>query len=204
MATITVVGRAQVSVQPDQVSLALTVEEVRLTATEALAEVATRARTVLALLEELGIGPAARAMAGVSVSEAGEHRDGTWQHRGWRASERITVQTSDAAVAGRLLGEAVERASARVEGPWWTVSQEHPARTEALASAAADARVRAESLAGGLGVRLGALVDAVESGGQRPEPRGGAMRVASADVPFEPGEVAVAAAVSVTWQVEQA
>ncbi len=204
MASLTVVGRAQVSTPPDEGSLALTVESVRPAASEALAEVGERARTLLALLDELGIGPAARTTTGVSVSEAGEHRDGIWQHRGYRASERLTVTTGDAATVGRLLGEAVEQAGARVEGPWWTVSPGNPARADALRAAAGDARTRAEALAAGLGMRLGALVEAVETGAHRPEPRGMAMKAMAADVPIEAGEATVAASLSVTYQVEQA
>ncbi len=177
MATLTVVGRAQVSVPPDEASLGLTVEAVRPSAPEALADVAERARALIGLFGELGVEPAARTTTGVSVSEAGEHRDGTWQHRGYRASERLTVTVGAAETIGRLLAEGVERAGARVDGPWWTVSVSNPARGEALQAAAGDARARAEALAAGLGVRLGALVEAVEGGAraQPPEPRGAAV-----------------------------
>jgi uncharacterized protein YggE len=201
MATLTVLGRAEVSVPPDEASLALSVESVRSTAAEALADVAGRMRSLLGLLDELGVGSAARTTSGVSVSEAGEHRDGTWQHRGYRASERLTVSVGDAETVGRLLGEAVQRADARAEGPWWAVSSSNPARAGAIRAAAGDARVRAEALASGLGVRLGALVEAVEGGATRPEPRA-AMKAMAVDVPVEAGEARVAASVSVTFQVE--
>lgn len=204
MATLTVVGRATVSVPPDEASLALTVEAVRPAAPEALADVAERARTLIALLDELGVGPPSRTTSGVSVAEEGEHRDGTWQHRGYRASERFTVTVSDAATVGRVLAEAVERVGARVEGPWWKVAVANPARAEALRAAAGDGRLRAEALAAGLGMQLGALVEAVETGAQRPEPRGYLSLAMSADVPIEAGEASVAASLSVTYQVETA
>ena len=176
MATLTVVGRSSVSTPPDEASLVLTVESVRPAAGEALSDVAERARTLVALLDELGVGAAARTTTGVSVGEAGEHRDGVWQHRGYRANERLTVTVGEAATVARVLADAVERAGAAVEGPWWSVSAAHPARADALRAAAGDARVRAEALAAGLGMRLGALVEAVETDAQRPVPRGALLR----------------------------
>jgi uncharacterized protein len=205
MATLTVVGRAQVSVPPDEASVAITVEAVRPGANDALADVAERARRVVALLDDLDVGPASRTTTGVMVSEAGEHVDGTWQHRGYRASERLTVRLDDAAKVGQLLGEAVERAEAQVDGPWWRVSLTNPGRAEALGAAADDARTRAEALAEGLGMRLGALVEAVESGAITPEPRlaPGVRALAAADVPVEAGEATVDASVSVKFQLER-
>ena len=205
MATLTVVGRAHVSVPPDEASVAISVESVRPGASEALDDVAERARTVIALLDELGVGPPARTTTGVMVSEAGEHVDGTWQHRGYRASERLTVRLDDAEKVGRLLGEAVERAESRIDGPWWRVSPTNPGRAEALGAAAGDARRRAEALAAGLGMRLGALVEAVEAGATIPEPRftPGLQAMAVADVPVEPGEATVEASVSVKFQLER-
>lgn len=203
MATVTVIGRGEVSTPPDEASVAITVDAVRSTAAEAVADVAERARALLGVLDELGIGTADRQTAGVSVAEEGEHRDGTWQHRGYRASERLRVRLRDAETVGRLLGAAVERVGAKVDGPWWSVSVANAARAEALVRAAADARARAEALAGELGGRVGALVEAVESGALRPEPRMHALRLAAAEaLPVEAGETTIAASVSVTFQVE--
>jgi uncharacterized protein YggE len=204
MATVTVVGRGSVSTPPDEASLSLTVEAVRPTASDALSDVADRTRTLLALVDELGLGPASRTTTGVSVGEDGDYRDGVWQRRGYRASERLTVRAGDAATIAHVLGEAVERADASVEGPWWSVSAGHPARADALRVAAEDARVRAEALAAGLGTRLGALVEALETEARRPEPRGRATLAMTTDVPVERGETAVTAALSVTYQVDPA
>jgi uncharacterized protein YggE len=203
MATVTVIGRAEVSCPPDEASLTIVVDAVRQLPAEALGDAAERSRELVALLDELGIGRPARQTTGVSVSEEGEHRDGTWQRRGYRASERFTVRSGDVATIGRLLADAVDRIGARVEGPWWSVSVANPARADALARAAADARARAEALVAELGGTIGAMVEAVETGAVRPEPRLGAMRQVSFDaVPVEAGETTIAASVAVTFQVE--
>jgi uncharacterized protein len=205
MATIKVTGRAQVSVPPDDATLALSVDAVAPTPTEALEEVGARARTLIALLDELDIPAADRTTSGLAVVEAGEHdNQGRWQHRGYRASERLTVSVSDLETIGTLLGEAVARAQTRVHGPWWAVAPDNPARHEALRAAAEDARRRAEVLAEGLGVRVGAVVDAVE-GFSTPYERGGLdFAPVSAPPPIEAGETAITTAVTVSFQVEQA
>jgi uncharacterized protein len=207
MATIKVTGRAQVSVPPDEATVALSVEAVAPQPSEALDEVGTRARELIALLDELGIPAAKRVTSGLSVGEAGEHdAQGRWQQRGYRASERFTVDVSDPETIGELLGEAAARAQARVQGPWWTVALDNPARDEALQTAAEDARRRAEALARGLEVRVGALVDAVEVEWFPTTYARGALDFASvsAPTPIEAGESTISAAVTVSFQVEQA
>ena len=207
MATIKVTGRAQVSVPPDEASVALYVESVAQQPSEALEEVGARARELIALLDELGIPAAKRVTSGLAVGEAGEHdAQGRWQQRGYRASERFTVDIADPETIGKLLGEAAARAQARVQGPWWTVALDNPARGEALQAAAEDARRRAEALARGLDVRLGAITDALEVEWFPTTYARGALDFASvgAPPPIEGGESAISAAVTVSFQVEPA
>jgi uncharacterized protein YggE len=96
MAPVTTIGRGEVGVPPDEAALVLTIDAVRPTAAEALRDIGERARSLVALLDELGIESGARQTTGVSVSEEGEHREGVWQLRGYRASERLKVRTGDA------------------------------------------------------------------------------------------------------------
>ena len=113
---------------------------------------------------------------------------------------------SDPETIGELLGEAAARAQARVLGPSWSVALDNPARDEALQAAAEDARRRAEALARGLDVRVGAIVDAVEVEWFPTTYARGALDFASvsAPPPIEAGESAISAAVTVSFQVEQA
>jgi uncharacterized protein len=145
MATITVSGYGEVSVPPDEATLTFGVESVAAAPRDAMSEVAESARKLVELLDELEIPPAKRATTGVQLSEAGEHdQQGRWQHRGFRAVERLTVAVGPE-VLGELIGAAVDRAGARVEGPYWRVATDNPARKDALRAAAANARERAEA-----------------------------------------------------------
>jgi hypothetical protein len=206
MATVTVRGRATVPVTPDEVTLGLTVEALEGTAAAAFAEASRRAGELAALCDALGVPPAARSTARVSLAEHGEHdRDGRWHHRGFSATSRVAVTLGEAELAIRLLSEAVARAAVRVDGPVWGVADDNPAHEEARRRAAADARRRASDYVEALGARLGAIESIAEPGtGPPPGPRPlRAAALAEADMPLEAGEQEVAAAVDVTFVVEQ-
>jgi uncharacterized protein len=203
MATITVNGYGEVSVPPDEGTLTFSVESVAATPREATSEVAEQARALVGLLDELEIPAGKRSTTGVLVSEAGEHdQQGRWQHRGFRAAESLTVAAASGAL-GDLIGGAVERAQARVDGPRWQVAANNPARKEALQAAAENARTRAEAVAAGLGVRVGAVVEAKEEAAYHPVARQAAFgAMMEGAPPIEAGEMTVACTLSVTFQVE--
>jgi uncharacterized protein len=204
MATITVSGYGEVSVPPDEATLTFGFESVAATPRDAMSEVAGSARKLVELLDELEIPSGRRTTTGVQLSEAGEHdQQGRWQHRGFRAVERFTV-AAGSEVLGELIGAAVDRAGARVEGPYWQVATDNPARRDALRAAAANARERAEAVADELGVRVGAVVEAKEESGVHPLPRQRTFAAMAEAVPIEAGEATIACNLSVTFQVEPA
>jgi uncharacterized protein YggE len=211
MTSVTVQGSGLARTTPDEATLELSVEAVRPTPAEALAEVAERGDELVRLCGELGIGPERRVTSGATVAEHGDHVDGRWQHLGYRAESRLLVRVDQPELAGRLLAAAVDRARAKVAGPWWTVARDNPARLDACREAALDARRKAGAYAEALGARLGAIV-AVREPGTRvgwPEPRGDTVRfslaapTAAAPPALEGGELAVSATVEVEWALEQ-
>jgi uncharacterized protein YggE len=208
--TITVRGEGMARTAPDEATLELAVESLRPTPAEALADVAERGEALVTLCHEVGIGPERRVTSGATVAEHREHVDGSWQHRGYRATSTLVVRVEDAELVGRLLAGAVERAQARVAGPWWTIGRDNAARLEACREAARDARRKAEAYAEALGARLGAIV-AVREPGRQAGPRERGVRevfaMRSADEPGAPaveaGELEVTAAVIVRFALEQ-
>jgi uncharacterized protein YggE len=203
MATITVNGYGEVSVPPDEASMTFSLEAVDAEPREAMAKVAEPARTLVALLDELEIPAAKRTTTGVLVSEAGEYdNQGRWQHRGFRAAERLSVAAAPDTIS-ELIGSAVDRARTRVDGPRWGVASDNPARQQALQAAAENARERAEAVAAGLGVRVGAVAEAKEEAAVYPVARQATFAaMAEAGPPIEAGEMTIACTLSVTFQVE--
>jgi uncharacterized protein YggE len=119
---------------------------------------------------------------------------------------------TDATLVGRLMTEAASRAAAQIEGPWWRVLPNNPARLEACRQAAGDARAKAQAFAEALGGRLGPIAWIREStdqgyqGGPGAVFRAQPMAASSGPDPelaIEPGEFDVSAAVGVAFAFVQ-
>jgi uncharacterized protein len=206
MATVTVRGTGIAAGTPDEAALTLGVEPVRPTAADALADVAARTEELLSACRELGVAPGAITTAGVAVAEHGEtDSEGRWQHRGYRASNRVTVRVGEPELVGRLLTAAVDRVGTSVEGPAWRLLPENPAHAEAARLAALDARRRAEAYAAVLGARIGAIASVRDAGIRPPEPRPAmrAMAMEATALPVEAGEQLVTVVVEVEFTLEQ-
>ena len=208
MATVTVRGAASVAATPDEAGVAIELSDLRDTPEEAYGRVAERSDGLVQLLDELEVKRARRSSGGISVRPHVEYVEGREHHRGYRATARTTLRLEEAGLIARVLRDAVARAEARVDGPWWVVRPDNPARLEAARLAALDARAKAQTYADAPGVRLGAL-RRVREPRLGPAPRGveRATMAAVADAPtigVEPGELQVAAAVDVTYVLEPA
>lgn len=215
-AKVTVRGEATVRVRPDLAQLSLEIIKVDRHPDDAHADVARRSQAMDALLEELSVPKERRTTTGVSVRPEQEWSGNRWVRKGWRASNRVLVRLEDPSVLGRLVGEAVDRVEATVEGPWWTVSQQHPAWMEAYTGAAEQARTKAGAYAGALGCTLGAIAEIREPGtghgGEPPIARVAFSQSLAASasraveeapqIEVDPGEIEVSGAVEVTFALE--
>lgn len=190
-------------------------------ADDAHADVARRSQALDALLDELEVPKERRRSTGVSVRPEHSWSGSRWERKGWRASNGIALRLQDPSIVGRLVGDAVDRAEATVSGPWWSVTPEHPARTEVCAEAARRARAKAEAYAVALGMRLGHVLEIREPGTGHGEDDGhrsfavpvaapAAMQLADTDraaappprIDVDPGETEVYGSVEVTFALE--
>jgi uncharacterized protein YggE len=205
---ITVRGEAVVATTPDEVRFRLSVSAVRSRHTEALQDVTARSHELDALLDELGIPKTQRTTSGISIRENREWVEERSVHRGYEARASIVVRLLDPSIAGRLLEGAVDRAQALVDGPWWSVAGENPARLEACGDAARDARRKAEAFAEASGLGVGPIVsirEAVEApwrggGGML---SGGTRAVSAEEIGIEPGQLDVFASVTIAFAIER-
>jgi uncharacterized protein YggE len=207
---LTVRGQGVASAQPDEVALQIELTALEQTPESALDQVAARSEHLKAVLDELEIPAAARVTRGAIVREEHDYQNDRRVHRGYRAVNQVVVRLGDAGIIGRLMKDAASRAQARFEGPWWKVAPENPARAEACGLAAADARRKAEAYAEALGVRLGAIEAVSEPGlgagpgRYRRDPIHAMARSGGdAELEIEAGELEVAAAVEVTFHLEE-
>ncbi|HEX9093607.1 MAG TPA: SIMPL domain-containing protein, partial [Coriobacteriia bacterium] len=83
---------------------------------------------------------------------------------GYAASVSLRVTTRDLSKAGDLLEAGTKAGATEVWGPSLYLSETNEARTRAIDSAVADAKVRAERMAKAAGRSVGAVVSITEQG----------------------------------------
>jgi uncharacterized protein YggE len=197
--TVTVSGQGSTKVAPDTAV-------VRVAASHRAADVTTAFD---------GVTSAVDAMAAVAREHTEPERiassdfsvwpayDDQGRPAGFEARHGLVIGVADLAVAGRLLAGLAETVGNRltVESVSLEVGDPLAARTTAREAAFADARARAEHLAGLGGAFLGEVVRMVEGGASDApaEALGGRVMAMAKDVSFQPGQRSVGATVTVTW-----
>jgi len=195
--TVTVTGTGSVTAVPDQASFSFTVQTKAATASAALAKNGTDTKAVIAAVEATGVAEADIQTAQVSLDPV-MSSDGT-KIVGYGASDTIAVTKLAIAKAGAVVDAAVGAGATDVSGPSLTVSAQDDLYAKALAAAVAQAKSKAQVLAGAAGRTLGGVVTIVEGGGvATPLPFGAAK---SAGTPIEPGTQDIEATVTVTYSL---
>lgn len=188
--TVTVTGAGSVRAVPGRAQLSLGVESRAATAREALTANAREMRQVIVAIRAAG-GKDIQTQS-VSLSpQVGE--DGAVT--GFVASNTVTT-TVDVARSGTVIDAAVAAGANQVWGPSLSVGDADGLYRQALEAAVADARDKAEALAGAAGRTLGPVTTIVEGGGSTPVPM---LAKADAATPIEAGSQEIAASVTVTF-----
>jgi uncharacterized protein len=192
---ITVTGSGSANVTPDRASLAFgTVSQGR-TASPALAASSQAVTRVIDALRKAGIAKADIQTSEVSLSP--RLNDTGETIIGYTATNSVTATVRKLADAGDVIDAAVEAGANQVSGPSLLASDQDAAYRTALKAAVADARAKAETLAGATGMTLG-KVTAVIEGSATPMPLAVGAAKDSA-TPIEPGTQEIEASVSVTF-----
>lgn len=168
--TIAVGGHGEVSTTPDRAQLALAVDNVDQELAKARSNVDGVVRKYLESLTKLGIKPADISTTGVSLQpeyvwdEAGRKQTLV----GYRARRDIRIVVHNLDQLGDLILRATDAGVNQINPPVLESSKAESLGREALATAAKDAQIKAETLAKSLGVKLGSARVVRESGGNAP------------------------------------
>jgi hypothetical protein len=194
--TVTVNGTGTVTAVPDQAEFDFTVQTKGATAAAALSRNGTDTKAVIAAVEGEGVPDADIQTTDVSLDPVMSN-DGT-SIIGYTASDSIAVTKLAIAKAGSVVDAAVGAGANSVSGPSLTLSSQDALYNDALKAAVAQAKTKAQALAGAAGRTLGDVVSIVEGGGQAPLPF--AVGAAAKDsTPIQPGTEDVQATVTVTY-----
>jgi uncharacterized protein len=195
---ITVTGVGKVDTVPDEAEFSLGLTTRGRTARGALAANSERMRELIAALKAAGVAERDIQTRDVSV---GSDYDADGRSEDYVASNTVAVLIRDLDRAGAVLDAAARAGANNVYGPSLTRSNREALEATALENAFANARSRAEALAGAAGVELGRVTAISESA---PSFEGGPLRApdAASTAPIEKGTQEVEATVSVTFAIE--
>ena len=194
MRTLTVTGHGTATTVPDTALIRLSAVHRAPSLDEALAGAESARAEVVKAAGELVVST-----VNLSVWPTAEQG----QRPGFEARHTLTIATGDLATANDLLSRLAYEIGARlqVEGIELSVRDPSAAIAQAREAAFADARARAEHLAGLTDTTLGQVEAVSEGGASTPSHGGGFAALAKADVGIQPGETSIAAALTVTWSL---
>ena len=201
---VTVTGTGAAAVPVDQVTVTIGIFETRSDPGEAFQAAAETATRVLAILADDGADSRSVRTADLTLGPQIEWVDGKERLRGYQAGQRLVVQLSGLSRVGRMLTDVVTQAGGpvRIESFALTPSDSGRALAQAREAAMADARAKAEQLAGLVGRELGEVLWIDEQAGDTGRPVAVAARgyaKESMDMPIAGGDSTVASAVTVRW-----
>lgn len=210
--TITVIGKAKVTSAADEAVLTIAVENEGADPGQALDTNSQNTNKVVDRLKSEGIEESAIETASVTVYPIRTYdpKTGKESLAGYRAQNTVTVTLKDALKVGKVFAAAVEAGATNVSGPVWRLSEDNAAITEALKKAVADARTKAEAVAGSEGLKLGDVLMMNEGGVDVPDVRvyaeaaydvAGAGKVA--EPPISPAGIDIAATITVTYSMSR-
>ncbi|HEX6663951.1 MAG TPA: SIMPL domain-containing protein [Gaiellaceae bacterium] len=195
---ITVTGTGTATVTPDGATMSFgTVSQAR----TAAAALAANSQVVARVIDALrGVGIAKKDLQTSEVSLSPRTNGNGDEVTGYTATNTVTANVRELGSLGRAIDVAVAAGGNQIYGPGFLASDQDAAYRRALQVAVADARVKAQTIAGASGVSLGRVATIIESGASSMPPTAAAARDAAA-TPIEPGTETVEASVSVTFAV---
>ena len=193
---ITVSGTGSANLTPDRASFAFGSVSQATTAGAALSASSRSVAHIIAALKKAEVAREDIQTSEVSLSpRMNDQGDAVV---GYTATNTVTVTIKKLGAAGDIVDAAVAAGANQVSGPNLLASDRDVAYRNALKVALADARAKAETLAGTSGATLGKITAIAESPGASPMPMTAALDSA---LPIEPGVQTIEATVSVTYAI---
>jgi uncharacterized protein YggE len=205
---LTTVGRATVKVAPDRAFVTVATEALAASPGAAQQQIARSMTAVRAAVKAAGIPDEAVKTLAYGLQEEADYQNGKRVPRGYRARNTIEVRLDDIARVGDVIDASVKAGANAVTDIRFDVKDRAAVERDALKRAVADAKARADAMAAGAGVTLGAIIRIDETGQAVPLPRPietvrvRAMAADVAETPVSAGEIEVEATVNLTVAIK--
>ena len=199
--TITTTGTATVAATPDKADVQLGVTTQAVTAQDASTQNAAQVSSVLnAIRGVLGANASIKTISyTLSAIYNNPPQGQTAVVVGYVATNIVDATMTDLTLVGKVIDAGIGAGANRVQGITFGLQNPDPVQQQALKAAAAAALTQAKTIASGLGVNVGNVLQASQ-GGSISSGTVLAGVAAAPTTPIEPGAIQVSA--SVTIQVE--
>jgi uncharacterized protein YggE len=206
-------GESQIRIAPDQATVRLGVVRQTESADAAQQQANMVAQEVLAAIGRVGVKPQQIRTSRLTLSPVYAQRRDTFQPPrivAYSASNVVTVTLDDLTKVGPVVDAGLKAGANELQGVQFEIKNDLEARQQALKQAASEAKIKAQTMAEAMDIRLGAVLEIVEGGASIvPQPfyGGGAefARMAVADgppTPVSPGDLEIRASVTVRYRIE--
>ena len=198
---LTVSGVGEVKAKPDRATLSAGVVTDGKSAAAALVANSRAMNAVFDTLRRLGI--ADRAIQTSQLSVQPQYPNDSRQPRrvaGYQVSNTVTVTLDDLDKVGATVDALVASGSNSLGDIGFSIRDPKPLQAQAREAAVKDAMAKAETLARAAGVTLGPITQ-ISEGGFAGSPQPMMRMAADAMTSVAPGEQAVSANVSISWEI---
>ena len=194
---VRVSGQGTISVKPDQFKLSISVSTQGATAQEASDMNAAQTDAVIGKVTAILGGTGDLRTIGYSVNPVYRASSNPPVIIAYSATNSLEVTCNNLALAGRVIDTATQAAVTTVSSLRFLIRDAEPTRLAAMKAATQQARIRADALAGGLNLRVGAILSIEETSVALPSPifRTGLALTPTA-TPIEPGTLDVSVSVT--------
>ena len=198
--TLTVVGTGSVTTRPDTARLSAGVTTEASSASHAISANADAMAKVIDALKRAGVSSKDLQTEFVSVNP--RYDDNGQAITGYNATNSVSAIVRELSDVGDVIDAAVAAGANNVSGPSLARDDQDKLYRDALESAVANAREKADALARAAGVSLGKIRSMSESQASSPVMYGAfAAKAADAGTPIEPGTAEITASVRVVFGI---
>ncbi len=168
---LAVVGEGKVTVVPDTatVTVGIVVSNAK-TVDAAQQNLNTANNNIVVAMEKLGIAKTDIKTSNYSINPDYSYTNGTNQITGYSGNASLTVTVKDTKILPQVITEATKAGANQVGDPQYAVDSPEKFREEARNKAIANAKEEAQKLAQNLGIKLGKVINIVESQPNTPMP----------------------------------
>ena len=194
--TLNMSASGEVKAAPDMATITLGVQTEAATASDAMAQNATRMSRIVAALKAAGLADKDIQTSNISLDAQYDYQQNQPPKlRGYQASNTVLITVYDVSRLGRTLDAVTTAGANQINGIGFGLKDPSAAEDQARLKAVKALQAKAELYAGAVGYRVARLVNLSEGGGYVPSPpRPMFMRAAKADAestPVQAGELSV-------------